>query len=572
MKRWIARIFPLDRYTNPLDQARARLIYWLAGMVILTGVVARLMVQEPDGRSYLLTIGEDLFAALAFVNMILAQMISVLLVRSGRLRLGSVTLMFFGTLGIGMLLIPSGLYGPSLALLLPLLIFVGSMLLDLTGLVLGTLLSSGILALALAYRGVMPEPASYSSSTVFVVGVFMLLLTAGTAAFSLRFLRLSRVEAAATERHDRLSLAQITTQVAQRIARRASLQEVLDKTVEEIILSYPLIYHAQVFLIDEDTHQAKLVASTGEVGRLLLERKHQLGVGTKSVIGQVTSRDTALIARVGLDDSSIHRRNEFLPETAAEAAFPLRLGDRVIGALDLQSKQWNAFEEEDIPIFQSLADHIAIAIDNARLYEETRKQIEENQRLAQRAQQTAEEVERLNQRLTGQAWNEYLTRQAQAPALTVNFADGTPVPESPWTPALQQAVRQNETVLERTGDRRVVAVPLRVRGQVIGAMEFELDEQNALLPEDLSLLEEVSEQFGLAAETNRLFESSQRIAQREALVNEIATRLQTTTSVEMTLTTAARSLKDVLKAERVAIRLGKPDGQTHPSRNGGKAE
>lgn len=567
MKRWIDRIYPLDLYTQPLDHARARLIYSLAGMIIFTGVVAGLLVWEPDGRSYIQTMGENLPAALALLSTIGAQIASILFVRRGRLRLGSLTHLFFGTLGIGILLIPSGLYGPSLVLLLPLLVFVGSMLLDMVGLVIGTALAIGIMALALAYRGLMTEPVAYSSITVFAVGAFMLLLTA--AALALRFLRLSQVEAVATERHDRLSLAQITTQVAQRIARRASLQEVLDKTVEEVILSYPLIYHAQVFLIDEDTRQAKLVASTGEVGRLMLERKHQLGVGTKSVIGQVTARDAALIARVGLDDSSIHRRNEFLPETAAEAAFPLRLADRVIGALDLQSKHRDAFEQEDIPIFQSLADHIAIAIDNARLYEETRRQIEENQRLAERARQTAEEIERLNRRLTGQAWNEYLSRQSEAPALTMNFGEGTPIPESPWTETLQQAVRQNQTVQDQAANRRVVAVPLRVRGQVIGAMEFELDEQNPLLPEDLSLLEEVSEQFGLAAETNRLFESSQRIAQREALVNEIATRLQTTNSVEMTLTTAARSLKDVLKAERVAIRLGKPAGQAE--KNGGRA-
>lgn len=572
MKRWIDRIFPLDLYTQPIDHARARLIYWMAGLILLTGLVTRLVVQEPDGRSYIQSMGQNLPAGLAYLIALGAQIATILFVRSGRLRLGSLTLMFFGALGVGILLIPSGLYGPSLVLLLPLLIFVGSMLLDTFGLAIGTMLATGIMALALANRAVISEPVAYPSNTVFVVGGFMLLLTAGAAALALRFLRLSQVEAVATERHDRLSLAQITSQVAQRIARRASLQEVLDNTVEEVIVSYPLIYHAQVFLIDEDTRQANLVASTGAVGRLMLERKHQLGVGTKSVIGQVTSRDAALIARVGLDDSSIHRRNEFLPETAAEAAFPLRLADRVIGALDLQSKRRDAFEQEDIPIFQSLADHIAIAIDNARLFEETRRQIEENQRLAQRAQQTAEEVERLNRRLTGQAWNEYLSQQPDAPALTVNFTEGAPVPESPWTETLQQAVRQNQTVQDQAADRRVVAVPLRVRGQVIGAMEFELDEQHALLPEDLALLEEVSEQFGLAAETNRLFESSQRIAQREALVNEIATRLQTTSSVEMTLTTAARSLKEVLKAERVAIRLGKPRGQAESINNGGKAE
>jgi len=101
-----------------------------------------------------------------------------------------------------------------------------------------------------------------------------------------------------------------------------------------------------------------------------------------------------------------------------------------------------------------------------------------------------------------------------------------------------------------------------VRGQVIGAMEFEMDETGNLSDEDMAMMEEVSEQLGLAAESNRLYETSQRIAQREALVNEISTRLQSGTSVEMTLTSAARSLKDVLKANRVAIRLGKPPAET----------
>ena len=106
------------------------------------------------------------------------------------------------------------------------------------------------------------------------------------------------------------------------------------------------------------------------------------------------------------------------------------------------------------------------------------------------------------------------------------------------------------------GETQVIAVPVRVRGQVIGAMEFELTDTGNLSPEDLNLMEEVGEQLGLAAESNRLFETSQRVAQREALVNEISTRLQASNNVEMTLNEAARSLRSTLKANRVTIRLG----------------
>ncbi|MEP6984209.1 MAG: GAF domain-containing protein, partial [Chloroflexota bacterium] len=136
-----------------------------------------------------------------------------------------------------------------------------------------------------------------------------------------------------------------------------------------------------------------------------------------------------------------------------------------------------------------------------------------------------------------------------------------------WTTSIKQAIQSNQSVQSQTTDTQTVTVPLRVRGQVIGAMEFDMDDKGTLSPEDLAMMEEVSEQLGLAAESNRLYETSQRIAQREALVNEISTRLQSGTSVEMTLTSAARSLRDVLKANRVAIRLGKPPVETTNGEN-----
>ncbi|MEL7234608.1 MAG: hypothetical protein AAGK74_08930, partial [Chloroflexota bacterium] len=103
----------------------------------------------------------------------------------------------------------------------------------------------------------------------------------------------------------------------------------------------------------------------------------------------------------------------------------------------------------------------------------------------------------------------------------------------------------------------------RVRGEVIGAMEFEIGDD--LSQEDLDMLGEVGERFGLAAENNRLYENSQRTAQREALVNEIGTRMQSANSVEATMTEAMRSLSDALKAKRVSIQLGRPAAKT---RNG----
>ena len=94
-------------------------------------------------------------------------------------------------------------------------------------------------------------------------------------------------------------------------------------------------------------------------------------------------------------------------------------------------------------------------------------------------------------------------------------------------------------------------------------MEFELNANQEFEPEDLELIMEVSERFGLAAENTRLVEESQQTAQREMLINQITGRFQSAQNVEATLAEAARSLSETLSADKVMIRLGVPQQSTN---------
>ncbi|MCU0514420.1 MAG: GAF domain-containing protein, partial [Anaerolineae bacterium] len=210
------------------------------------------------------------------------------------------------------------------------------------------------------------------------------------------------------------------------------------------------------------------------------------------------------------------------------------------------------FSPEDLAAFQALSDSLSLVIDNVRQFEAARQRIQENQRLAEQSRQALREVERLNKRLIGRAWTEFLRNETQNIGLDVNFETGETRADPFWTTTLDEAARVNHIVQKS----HLIAVPLRVRGQIIGAMEFELDENGEFAPEDLELIQEISERFGLAAENTRLVEESQRVAQREALINEISSRMQSTNNVEATLTEAARSLYETLQARRVSIRLG----------------
>jgi GAF domain-containing protein len=548
MNKWIQAWVNPDGTTNQVELNRRMLLYVINGIIIAVALVLLVayILQAQSG-----TIANPIRTIMILIVTSLFLLGSSWLAYKGRILAAGFVTGGVVALAIAISNFNAGLNSFSGGISIGLVLIIFALLNGRSGIVVGLIIS-----LAQVVYSFSITPLNSNQSAFQYLAMFLVIFAISGANYAFwRFAVLSRAEGAASAEADRLKLATLTSQIAQRISRRNALNVVLEETVEQIRSQYPTVYHAQIFLMDEMGIDAKLAASTGEVGKLLLARKHSLPVGSQSVIGRVTGNNAPVIARAGSAD---HKRNELLPETEVEAAFPLRLGDTVIGALDMQSKLVESFDEADIPIFQSLADHIAIAIDNAQLFEETEKQLQANEVLVEQTQQSAAQVEQLNRRLTGRGWSDY-TAQRGTDGVNVSF-NGTTTTETAneWTETLRQALQNNQSVQVEQDGTKTVAVPLRVRGEVIGAMEFELDADGQVSAEDLAMLEQVSEQLGLAAESNRLFETSQRLAQREALVNEIASQLQATNNVETTLTTAARSLKEVLRANKVAIKLGVP--------------
>jgi len=135
-------------------------------------------------------------------------------------------------------------------------------------------------------------------------------------------------------------------------------------------------YHVAVFTVEETGFNAILREATGTAGAEMKSNQHSLQVGSKSIIGYVTGNGETLVVNNTVLDP-IHRPNPLLPETLAEAGIPLKIGNRVIGALDIQSRDVNAFHPEDIAVLQTLADQIAVAIDNARSFDIAQKAVDE---------------------------------------------------------------------------------------------------------------------------------------------------------------------------------------------------
>ncbi len=334
-----------------------------------------------------------------------------------------------------------------------------------------------------------------------------------------------------------------------------NLQALMDKAVNLIVENFPTIYHAQIFLIDERGEFAVLRASTGEAGAQLLKRGHRLAVGSVSVIGQVTEQGEIVIAR-DISASNVHRQNEFLKETQAELAIPLRLGREIIGALDVQSKERDSFTPDQISALQTLADQITIAIENARLYEESKRLLRS--------------VEQEREARTVAAWQAYFQNQ-RAPMLSSRYGNPTGYDGEPLRNA---AMKSGEVVVgDKTAHNTVpFAVPIKWRGQVLGVVEYELVASDFNYNKVL-LAEELVNRLAVSLDNARLFQDSQKATERERLVNAISARLTSQTDVQDIVAIALQEVSQALKTPKVAIRfhLSEQNGQAANGNGNGNA-
>lgn len=171
------------------------------------------------------------------------------------------------------------------------------------------------------------------------------------------------------ERRSRLLKA--ANRVGKEVTSILDLEKLLPQTVNIICESYGL-YYAGVFLLDEAGEYAILRAGYGKAGKAMLADGHKLKVGTDSMIGACIAMSEARIA-LDVGEERVHFKNPHLPHTRSEMALPLIYGGRALGAVTIQSSEERAFSEDDITTLLTMAEHLAVAINNARLIDELKE-------------------------------------------------------------------------------------------------------------------------------------------------------------------------------------------------------
>lgn len=388
------------------------------------------------------------------------------------------------------------------------------------------------------------------SAGTFVVGenpYLIILLALLIISIAMRYF-VQQTERASTDARASAQLLQTVSEIGDTLARLLNVREVLPRAVE-LIRDRLGFYHAQIFLIDESGTIARLAASTGSTGQRLFERQHSLPVGSKSVIGQVTASGQIVLAR---DTDPIYYRNELLPNTRAEVALPLFDGDKIIGALDVQSRRLDAFNAENVQALQVLANLLGTFIRNARLFEAQERNARDMKRLYLDTEASLRENQRLNQLLTRQGWQDYIGRR-QIVGFTLDEQE-TRLNEDEWSSAALRAAQTRQPIIDQT-ESPLVAVPVMLGNEVIGAIEIEPSEES---PEAdvLEMARAVAQRLALTLDKARLFEESQEAAAVEQRINDIVARYQAVGSVDDLLKITLAELGKSLGAQRGAIRLG----------------
>lgn len=330
---------------------------------------------------------------------------------------------------------------------------------------------------------------------------------------------------------------QLTTiaDVARSVIAENDLETLLSQVANLISERFDF-YHVGIFLVDPAGQYAVLRAANSEGGQRMLARQHKLRVGQVGIVGFATGTGQARIA-TDVGEDAIYFNNPDLPRTRSEMALPLKDGDKVIGALDVQSMKSNAFSTEDIELFNTLADQVAIAIVNSRLYEET--------------QQALKEMQEINRQYLRQSWSEKLEESEQT---SYRYSlEGISTTDPLSIQEVQPILESKTPIIPKS---KTLQLPIILRGETIGVIQIQKpDQAGEWEPAQISTIERVSDQIALALENARLFEETAKRAERDRKVLEITSKIRSTTDFNEMLEIAVSELKRELNASGAQVIL-----------------
>jgi GAF domain-containing protein/HAMP domain-containing protein len=270
-------------------------------------------------------------------------------------------------------------------------------------------------------------------------------------------------------------------------------------------------YYAAIYLLDPSEKWAELREATGDAGSVLKQNHHRLEIAGRNMVGTSIREKSPRIAQIASEEKQRYE-NPLLPYTRSEAALPLIAGDRVLGSLNIQSTREADFNVNVVETMQSMAGQLAIALENARLFQDARQNIHE--------------LRAIQQQYLLQAWNEF---SAYNEGFEYEVGD------------------QTDTKSKK------IEIPISLRDQTLGQIMLEGSEE--WTPEQESLVNAVATQAAIALENARLVSESRQVAMRERMLAEINSKIWSSTTIDGVLQVVVKELGRRLDASSATIEL-----------------
>lgn len=376
-------------------------------------------------------------------------------------------------------------------------------------------------------------------------------------------------------------------EIARDISGSLNLDELLIKAVNLIRERYDF-YHAAVFLHDLPNEFAVIREATGEAGAHMKRQGHKIGVGSKSIVGFVTGRGEQLVVNDITKDAT-HYANPLLPETRSEAAFPLKVGERILGALDVQSVKPYAFSEDNLRSIQILADQLAIAVVNTELFAETQEHLSQH-RLLHHITTTVASGTTLEEALESAVNGLQVTlggdriiillvdrdRTELEVKASIGYAEVVTGLKTPmgsgvvgWVAAHKKPLRIGDVsedsryIQISTNTRSELAIPLIYRNELLGVLNVESEQADAYTENDEEMLGTLGGSLAAIIANARLLEQIRQQVERERLVYEVTSKIRRSTDIQSILSTTASELTRVTGSKLTRIKITPLSGESN---------
>jgi GAF domain-containing protein len=208
-------------------------------------------------------------------------------------------------------------------------------------------------------------------------------------------------------------------------------------------------------------------------------------------------------------------------------ALPLKAGNEVIGALDIQSTEVGAFTDEDFKTLSTLADQVSLAIQNARLFDQNQKAISE--------------FEAIQRQYIRETWGR-LSKEEKLTGYRYSVTGAMPLKEDADITGSEGKINRHE-----------IKVPIILRGETIGTLAVQAPKNERIGTDQIDLIKAVAERVALSAENARLFDETSRRAEREHIVSDITTKIRSTNDPQEMIKTAIEELRQALGVTRIEI-------------------